>query len=196
MKLLTWTLLALAAPAWAQKHELAFTLGGTTNDLKTALSARVSSGKALQINYGYRVIGNDKFALSAEVHFLANPQRQVTGSPTLTRDFASLYLTPGIRVKVNPKGRIQPFGTIGGGYALYEQSTLTVGGAPNNAPRHIDRGAFTFGGGADVRILRWLAVRGDIRDFYTGRPVLTLTTQNGQQHNVVASGGFVLRFGK
>jgi opacity protein-like surface antigen len=196
MKLLAWILLIVAAPLWAQKHELALTMGSTANDLKTNLNVRASSGRALQMNYGYRFWGNDAVAVSGEFHFLANPLREVTGGSTLTRDFASLYLTPGIRVKLNPNGRIQPFGSIGGGYALYEQSTQTIGGAPNPAPRHINRGAFTYGGGVDVKVFGWLALRGDVRDFYTGRPALNLAALNGGQHNIVASGGFVLRWGR
>jgi hypothetical protein len=195
MKLLTWTLLVISLPAWAQKHELALTLGATANDIGTALNVRTTSGKALQVNYGYRFWGRETVAVSGEVHFLANPLREITGAPNLTRDFASLYLTPGIRVKLNPGGRIQPFGAIGGGYALYEQSTKTIGGAPNPAPRHIHRGAFMFGGGLDVRILRWIGARGDVRDFYTGRPSLNSLTLNGGQHNVVASGGVVFHWG-
>jgi opacity protein-like surface antigen len=147
------------------------------------------------VNYGYRFWGNSAVGLSGEFHFLANPLRDVTGGANLTKDFASLYLTPGIRVKLNPNGRIQPFGVVGGGYALYEQSTKTVGGQTNPAPRHTHRGAFTYGGGLDVKLVRWLGVRGDVRDFYTGRPSLNLLNQKGGQHNVVASGGVVFRWG-
>jgi opacity protein-like surface antigen len=194
MKLTTLALLALSAPLWAQKHELAFTLGSTANDLKTSLAARTTSGKALQINYGYRFWGNDAVAVYGEFHFLANPQRQVSGASFLTRDFASLYLTPGVRVKFNPKGHIQPYGVVGGGYALYEQSTTTVGGAPNPAPRHTSRGAFQYGGGVDIPVLKWIGIRGEVRDFFTGSPALNTPSQSIGVHNVVASGGFVLRF--
>ncbi len=176
MKLFVWTLLFLSTTAWAQKQELAFTLGRTTNDLGTALSVRTSSGKALQINYGYRVWGNDEVAVSGEFHFLANPLRNVIGSSTLTRDFASLYLTPRSPRQAKPEWADTTFRNHGGGYALYEQSTETIGGGPNPAPRHINRGAIAYGGGLDVKIVRWLAVRGDIRDFYTGRPALNLLT--------------------
>jgi opacity protein-like surface antigen len=195
MKLLALTLLALTAPLWAQKHELAFTLGSTANDLKTAANIRTTSGKALQVNYGYRFWGNGTVAISGEIHMLANPQRQVSGASFLTRDFASLYLTPGIRVKLNPKGFIQPYGVAGGGYALYEQSTTTIGGAPNPVPRHTTRGALQYGGGVDIPVLKWIGIRGEVRDFFTGSPLLNTPSQRRGVHNVVASGGFVLRFG-
>jgi len=194
--LLTLGLFVLTAQAWGQKHELAFTLGSTTNDLKTAFNLRTTSGKAMQVNYGYRFWGNDTVAVAGELHFLANPLREVSGASFLTRDFASLYLTPGIRVKLNPTGRIQPYGAIGGGYALYEQSTSTIGGTPNPAPRHLTRGVFQYGGGIDIPVVHWLGLRGEVRDFYTGAPALNLVGLRGGQHNIVASGGFVLRFGK
>jgi len=194
--LVVLSLLTLSVPAWAQKHELAFTLGSTTNDLKTALDVRTTSGKALQANYGYRFWGIGPVAVSGEVHMLANPQRKVTGGSFLTRDFASLYVTPGIRVKLNPHGRFQPYGAVGGGYALYEQSTTTLAGAPNPAPRHITRGVLQYGGGLDVPVWNWIGVRGEVRDFYTGSPALNLAGLRGGVHNVVASVGFLLRFGK
>lgn len=191
-----FALLALSLPAVAQNHELAFTLGGTANDLKSTLKVRTTSGKALQVNYGYRLWGSDQIAVSGEIHMLANPQRRVTGAPLLTRDFASLYLTPGIRVKLNPRGRIQPYGTLGAGYALYEQSTTVLSGALNSAHRHLTRGAFQYGGGVDLPLFRRVSLRGEIRDFYTGSPALNVATIRGGAHNVIVSGGFVLRFGK
>ena len=120
----------------------------------------------------------------------------MTGSPLLPRDFASLYLRPGIRVELNPKGRIQPSATLGAGYALYEQNTTPLSGVLNSAPRHLSRGAFQCGGGLDTPIFKWVSLRGEIRDFYTGLPALNVNTIRGGTHNVIVSGGFVLKFGK
>jgi hypothetical protein len=46
----------------------------------------------------------------------------------------------------------------------------------------------------DVRVWRWIALRGEIRDFYAGSPSYNLPGLGGGQHNLVAGGGFVLRF--
>ena len=193
---LTLLLLGLAAQAFAQKHELGFTIGRLIENDRGLV--RSQSGTALQFNYGYRFWTNSSVALSGEVHMLASPLRDVSGGSGATRDYASLYLTPGIRVKLNPEGRIQPYGAVGGGYALYEHSTQTIGGAQNQAPRHIHRGALMYGAGLDVPIARWLALRGEIRDFYTGNPAYFGGGgggfSGGGQHNIVAGGGFVLRF--
>ena len=79
---------------------------------------------------------------------------------------------------------------------MYEQSLLTIGGAPNPAPRYIQRGAFDFGGGVDTKLWRWIGLRGEVRDFYTGAPAYNISGVGGGQHNVVAGGGFVLRWGE
>ena len=129
-----------------------------------------------------------------EVHFLANPQRTVTSLPTATRDVASLFLTPGIRVKFLPDARISPYATIGGGLGVYEHSTTLINGRPNPAPRIVNRGTFTFGGGVDFKVKSWLALRGEVRDFYSGIPVYNVPSVSGRQHNIVVSGGFVIRF--
>ena len=63
-----------------------------------------------------------------------------------------------------------------GGYALCEQSTLTLGGRANSASRYIHRGLSQFGGGVDVGVLRWLGFRLEVRDFYTGKPALNVST--------------------
>jgi hypothetical protein len=37
-------------------------------------------------------------------------------------------------------------------------------------------------------------LRGEVRDFYTGQPRLNIVRSESGQHNVIVSGGFVLRF--
>ena len=80
--------------ALAQKHEVGLTLGGLfSQDRGTVPNAlRLSSGVALQANYGYRFIGG-RTTLYGEVHFLANPKRVVgSGNSAATRDVATLYV--------------------------------------------------------------------------------------------------------
>jgi hypothetical protein len=117
-------------------------------------------------------------------------------APGAIRDYASLYVTPGIRVKFGSGRRASPWVAAGGGWALYEHSLLDMAGRPSSAARRTSRGAFQFGGGVDVPIWRFVALRGEVRDFYTGSPSYTVGGLRGGQHNVVAGGGFVLRFGE
>lgn len=183
------------APLLAQRQELGLTLGRVAATDRGAV--RVGAGTAFQANYGHRLWGGEKAALFGEVHFLASPQAVVTsGDGRATRDVASLYVTPGVRLKLFPSGRMQPFVAVGGGYALYEHSLLNVGGRPNAAPRTASGGAFVYGGGVDVPLWRWLGVRGEVRDFVTANPVYNVAVNGGRQHNVVAGGGLVVRFGR
>src|SRR5580692_13011209 len=94
--------------------------------------------------------------------------------------------TPGLRLKAFPKSRISPYLAIGGGYADYEQSTTEINGHPNPASRELARGVFDFGAGVDVRVWRWVALRGEARDFYSGSPDYNVASLSGGQHNVFA----------
>ena len=52
-----------------------------------------------------------------------------------------------------------------------------------------------FGGGTDVPVWRWLAVRLEARDFYSGNPSFNTPVVGGGQHNVVLGGGLVISLG-
>ena len=152
-------------------------------------------GVALQANYGYRLFAGSKAAVYGEVHFLANSLREVRSTnQTLTRDVATLFLTPGIRLKFFPTSRVAPYLAVGGGLATYEHSTSTLGGNPNSASRLTNRAAFDYGGGVDFKFWRFVGLRAEVRDFYAGSPSYNFAAIRGGQHNVVAGGGLVLKF--
>ena len=192
--------LLLPVAALAQEHtpknELAFQLGGFTSTNRGGTSSlRLGSGMALQSNFARRIVERRSYAIYGEVHFLASPQRVVSSSDgTATRDIATLYLTPGVRVKFAPHSRVSPYLASGAGLAWYEQSRTHLNVAPNAAPRELLRGAVGFGGGVDVGVLRWLALRAEIRDFYTGAPAYNVASVSGGQHNVVVGAAFVIRW--
>lgn len=183
--------------ALAQRHEVGLTLGAVTSSSRNSPAGRLElgSGVALQANYGYRFLENRKAALTGEVHFLANPLRDISSANGMaTRDVATLFVLPGVRVKFRPAARFSPYAAAGAGYALYEQSLSRLDGSMNPAPRFTHRGAIGFGGGADFKLWRFISGRFEIRDFYTGNPSFNAPVSGGQ-HNLVAGGGIVLGFG-
>jgi len=190
---------AFAAVCFGQEgsahiNEIALGLGGLPA-LSRSDTQRLDtgSGVAFQVNYGRRFLKGRKVALYGEINALANPLRDVSTSiPTATHDFASLYITPGIRVKFLPTSRISPYALVGGGYADYEQSTRRIDGQTNSVSRELARGVFDFGAGVEVRVWRFVALRGEARDFYTGSPAYNVSGVSGGQHNVVATGALVL----
>lgn len=190
--------LAFAILAAAQNQELGLTLGRINGPSRSATNGSINlgSGVALQANYGYRFLLNRRVALSAEVHVLANGLRDIQSStPSVTRDVATLYVTPGLRLKFRTGKRVSPYIAGGGGYALYEQSFFRQDGGSNQAPRFTHRGVLQFGGGADVPVWKWIGARVEVRDFYSGNPSFNTSVAGSGQHNVVVGGGFVLSFG-
>lgn len=189
----------LALAASAQNHEIGLTLGRLSGPTRSSSEGdlRMDAGIALQANYGYRLLVRRAFALSAEVHFLANGQREIRSQNLrATRDVATAYVTPGLRLKFAPRARVSPYLSAGAGYALYEQSHFRIDELPNMAPRFTHRGAVAFGGGVDVPLWRWFGLRLEARDFYTGNPAFNSEVRGAGQHNVVFGGGFVLSFGQ
>src|ERR1700686_1282008 len=91
----------------AHKNELGFGLGGIPALSRSDTpSLNAGSGVAFQVNYGRRFLSGNKVALYGELNLMASPLRDVSSSvSTATHDFASLYLTPGIRVKFRQIGR-------------------------------------------------------------------------------------------
>src|SRR3954454_325193 len=90
--------LLLPAFVFAQKQEVGLTLGELVSADRIStnnIAFHVGSGIALQANYEYRVLNAGSAALYVGVHFLASPQRPITSrNGSLTRDIASLYITP------------------------------------------------------------------------------------------------------
>ena len=112
----------LATPARAQNQEVTFSLGGipgqTRNFQDSAGTAQISADRSFGINYGHRFLGANIAALYGEIEFVAIPNRGVTSATAIVpQEFASLYLTPGLRLKFFPHSRLSPWGAIGGGYA-------------------------------------------------------------------------------
>ena len=169
-------LFLLSSAAMGQNHELGLTLGRLSGPTRASAAGdlALSSGVGLQANYGYRFLQRRHIALFGEVHFLANGQRTLASSNrAATRDLATLFVTPGVRVAWTGLRRFVPYATAGGGYALYEQSFFRIDGASNEAPRFTHRGAFTYGGGVNVPVWRFVGLRLEARDFIRVIRVLT-----------------------
>lgn len=190
---------ALALPLRAQKQDLTFSLGGIATQTRTFVSptagqVNISADKTFGANYGYRLLGSILVGLYGEIEFAAIPNRSVTSAnAVVAQNYASLYVAPGFRVKFFPGARLSPWGAVGGGYASYEQSaTLSNGQTTTN--RFLNRGVFDFGGGLDYRLFRFIGLRAEVRDFYSGNPNLNVRPNSSGQHNVVSSGGIIFRF--
>src|SRR5258707_14474450 len=179
-------------------QELTFSLGGIPGQTRSfqgsAGTAQISADRSFGINYGHRLLGAKIAALYGEIEFVALPNRSVTSAAaTVPQSYASLYLIPGLRLKFFPSSRFSPWAAIGGGYALYQQSAKFSNGQ-NDTNKFLNRGVFDYGGGLDFRLFRFIGLRAEVRYFLSGNPGLNVALNSSTQHNVVASGGVVLRF--
>jgi hypothetical protein len=176
------------------RYDVGLLLGAT----RTTDEGRVlefDRGTTYQATFARRIWTGRETAVSVEVPFLASPAFTVaTPGGSLPKEYAALYLTPGVRLTVLPNRLVSLFGSVGGGYARYSESKELANGNPNPNQRDTNTGAFQFGGGVDVHAFRWLGFRGEVRDLYTGPRNFSVATPHENVHNVVASGGFALRF--
>jgi hypothetical protein len=189
------TLTFASGTAFGQtKFDVGLLLGGTraTNEGSVL---QFDTATTYQATFAWRVWEGGKTRVSIEVPFLASPAFTVTTpGGSLPKEYASLYLTPGVRLTVMANGPVSVFGSLGGGYARYSESKHRADDSPNPLQRDTDTGALQFGGGLDVRGFGWLGFRGEVRDVLTGARKFSIPTPAPRVHNVVASGGLVVRF--
>jgi len=116
------------------------------------------------------------------------PSPSLSGAVTFVSNYTSLFVTPGLRLKLAPSFPLSPYFAVGGGYGRFNHK-LSDGStsATNN-------GVFDVGGGLDMKVAPFLSLRGEVRDFYSsGLSLLPLST-NDRQHNLFATAGIVVHF--
>ncbi|MGH9600763.1 MAG: outer membrane protein [Terriglobales bacterium] len=181
------------------KNEVGLLLGGITTPDRNIVpgpgTINVSTGITYQAIYARLLKQTERVGIYFEVPFVATPLQDVSSTnPAVPLNYASLFITPGVKFKFRPQERVSPFVAVGGGYARFDESEDLVSGVPNPGPRGTNTGVFQFGGGFDVKVFSRISLRGEVRDFYSGRPQFNVATDSDRQHNVVFSGGFVIHF--
>lgn len=182
------------------KNEVGLLLGGLSTGsrdirLPTLSQADISTGITYQASYGRRIVDGKVAALFGEVLFAATPLQDVRSTnTTIPRDYASLFLTPGLKIKFVPGWRVSPYVAAGGGYARFRESDFRTNNQPNTGKIGTNTGVFNYGGGVDIRLFRYLGLRGEIRDFVSGNPSFNAPFLSNRQHNVLTSGGIVIHF--
>ena len=176
------------------RFDIGLLLGSTrTTDEGSIL--QFDRGTTYQATFAWPVWRSGATELSVEVPFIASPAFTIVPpQDSVPLEYASLYLTPGIRVTVLPRAQVSFFGAIGGGYARYSESRVKADRSPNPDQRDTNAGAIQFGGGVNVRGFGWLGFRGELRDIYTGARNFSLVTPGPRVHNVIGSCGLVVRF--
>jgi hypothetical protein len=163
-----------------------------------SVAVKIGNSEVFQLNFAHRLIGTDT-QLWFEVPAAAGPSHSVrSDNPNTPNSLATFYATPSFRLNLAVQRRFSPWLSFGGGYALFEGSERLRNGL-DNVDRFTSGGALQFGGGVDIRtpikVLTPIGLRGEVRDFYSFDTLdFTTPIRNDRQHNVIVSGGFIMRF--
>ena len=192
--------MAGANAALAQKHEIAVTSGALrTGDHDIILPnpgfLRTGTGLTFEISYAQRFFDARVAALYFEVPLVVTPRTEIDSSNALSpRSYSTVFITPGIKLKLAPGFKYSPYAVAGVGYARFNESTTSVDDLPNPGDRGTNRAVFNVGGGIDVRVFPFVSLRGEVRDFYSGTPQFNAELIGDRQHNFLVSAGVVFRF--
>lgn len=179
--------LTLPLAARAQKVELALTAGG---DFISNPNYTTDRTWAIQGSFARRVawlpLVSAYFELPVGASFDTTPNLVTIGQQLRT---SSLFVTPGLKVKLTTPV-FQPYAVAGVGLGHFSMKAINVGSTTSASSNNLTVG---FGGGVDTHFLPFLALRGEVRDYFSGQPEVGFST-SGRQHNVFVTGGLVLRF--
>ena len=172
--------------ALGQSDEISFTGGGMfafTNPLD------LGAAWALEGTFAHRIAGPPLLAISFEVPVAGSFSSSI---PTLSgvsiaRSYTSLFVTPGIRLKLAPSFPLSPYFSAGLGYGRFNHELFNGRSVSNSSF------AFDVGGGLDLKILPFVGLRGEIRDFNSGGLDIA-TFAFGRQNNLFVTAGVVVRF--
>jgi hypothetical protein len=195
--------LCVAQQHASQRNELGFLLGGELiQSTTTSSGSAVRLGSSLVFSAAYdRHLAGRRTEFLLDIPFAAGPSHSVTtGQSGTITSLATLYVAPSLRVRFLNRGRVSPWLSGGFGYGLYEGSQGLSGASSGKNPAVFQHTpTVQFGGGVDVRtplrILLPVGLRAEVRDYHTlDTPNFGTGVQRGGQDNVVAAGGFFLRF--
>ena len=196
-------LLCAATLASAQKADVAFVAGGSfVSDTKTTFPApgpglvtdtiKTDHHVFLEGALAVRMFDAKLVSLHVELPVAGIPSTPITlaSTPgTVLDHISTVFVTPGLRLKLAPIAPISPWVSVGGGWARYSLGSGTS----------TSKAALQYGGGLDFKTgLPLLGFRAEVRDFVTTDNNFGLvpgSTGSGlHHHNILAGGGIVLRF--
>ncbi len=197
--------LALAGSAAAQKNELALTIGG---HFPIDTTSGLSIGHAFMVegSYARRIAHVPLLGVYAELPVVGSFNSGLSGAALtlngsqLVKNYSSLFVTPGLQVKIAPSFPVTPFLAAGAGVAHFRSASLLADNTPTTQQTS-NRGAVDLGGGLDFKVLPIVGFRVEVRDIFTTTPKLSALTAvesllglPTHQHNVLAGFGLTARF--
>jgi len=177
---------AMAALARAQSNEVALTGGGyfaASNPLDLGVAW------ALEGSVAHRVFGVPFVSVYGELPIAGSFSSSIPtlSGFTIAKSYNSLFITPGVRLRIWPSFPISPYLAAGLGYSRFTRKLF-------DGTNTVDNGfAWDVGGGLDVKVLPFISLRGEVRDFNSGDLGLE-SLATGRQNNLFVTGGIAVRF--
>lgn len=178
--------LGIALGAHAQSTDVALTGGGyfaASNPLD------LGAAWALEGTVAHRITGVPLISLSAELPIAGSFSSSIPtlSGTSIARSYTSLFITPGVRARLAPSFPISPYVSVGLGYGRFNRQLFDGTNSSNGTF------AWDIGGGLDIKVLPFIGLRAEVRDFNSGGIGLE-SLALGRQNNLFVTAGIALRF--
>ncbi len=193
-------LFVVTTAASAQERELSILVGRLTTGDKgisgpQTIRAAFDGAVSYEITYGRRFVEGQLVNLYGELLIAGAPSTKIkVTNVVLPNSYSSLFFTPGLKLKLFPGGGLSPFIAAGLGMGRYSGDAQSSTGQTVPGDQANTTWAFSYGGGVDLNIVNNFAIRGEVRDFITGKPKFTAPFFDKSQHNVNVAIGVVFKF--
>ena len=178
--------LSLPIAVHAQSNDIALTVGGYA---EVSNPLNLGAAPAIEASYAHRVAHIPLFAVSAELPVAGSftSSRPTVSGLTIAKSYTSLFITPGVRVRLAPSFPLSPYIAAGIGYGHFNRELFT-GGTSSDGTFAVD-----IGGGLDLKVLPFISIRAEIRDFNTGGIGIS-TLSFGRENHLFGTIGLAVRF--
>lgn len=180
-------LLLFSLPAAAQKNDFGLTVGGyfvASNPLN------IGAAWSLEASYARRLVAVPLVSVSGELPLAISFTSSIPtfNGTRLARSYTSLFITPGLRLRVAPSFPISPYVSAGLGYGRFNRQLFNGTTSPDGTF------AFDIAGGLDIKVLPFVSLRGELRDFNSGTFGFQSLISAGRQNNLFLTFGLGVRF--
>ena len=178
--------LCLIPSLHAQSNDIALTVGGYA-EVSNPLD--LGAAPAIEASFAHRIAHIPLFAVSAELPVAGSFSSSIptVSGLTIAKSYTSLFITPGLRLRLAPSFPISPYIAAGIGYGHFNRQLFT-GGTSSDGTFAVD-----IGGGLDLKVLPFISIRAEIRDFNSGGIGIE-SIGFGRQNNLFGTIGLAVRF--
>jgi hypothetical protein len=148
----------------------------------TTIAVSGSTGFTQQVGYGYQFWQTPAGGVWLDIPMTFNFPGTPTASVPAASSNTSYTVTPGLRLMVPFSERVSGYAIGGAGYGHYCYSPVLESRLGFQTTTH---GVIEVGAGVDIRLTRRISIRGEVRDFVTGRG---LSGVPGRNHLVIPFG--------